>query len=223
MKHMQGFLLGFAICPQWGASCSCSGQTDSFSFCFLPALLLLPIGGGGEEPCSSAVCLTCSPGCALISHMRTGCTSADQWSVQPSKQSLTVAISRHQGKSNKRAIKYTFLILSKSPAVFSSEISWPCCCLISSLLWILLLITSAVFPWALWIAPTPSFVIEIYCLMHGTTSFCLFWVWFLLPYWIFYQKIYGFLYPRNTIFFPNRIILFHASYGSCSLPLTKYE
>lgn len=183
------FSVDFAICPQWGASLSCSGQADPFSTCSLPAILFLPIRGGGEEPHGSVGCVTfwcihAAPAVLILSHVRTGCTGADRWSVQPSKWSLTVAISRHRGKSNKRAIMYTFLILSKSPAVFSSEISWPCCYVFSSLLWILLLIASAVFPWALWIAPTLSFVIGINCLMHGTTSFCLFWAWFLLPYWI---------------------------------------
>ena len=230
---MQGFLWDFAICPQWGASLSCSGQTNPFSSCSLPALLLFPIRGGGEEPHGNAGCPTCWRIHAArlrwsFPMWEQACTGADWWPGQPSKWSPTLAISRHWGKSNERTIMYTYLILSESSAVFSSEISCSCCCLISSLLWIFLLITSTVFPWVLWIAPTPSFVTEGDYLMHGTTPFCLFCVLFLLPYWIacFFSKNYGFLYPHNTTFFPDRTVLIHTLYRSYSLHLTaalKFE
>lgn len=121
-----------------------------------------------------------------------------------------------QGKSRNRAC--TSFILSQSPAVFSSEIFLFCCCLISSLLCIFL-ITSAVFLWALWIAPTPFFGLGIYCLS-------LFWVWLLLAYWIASilskKPLYRFPYPYNVICFLAMTVLVHSSYGSCLFHLALF-
>lgn len=112
---------------------------------------------------------------------------------------------------------YTFLILSKCLAGLSWEISWPLHCSISSLLWIFFLfLLCSPDPYELHLHRP---VIEIYCLMHGTTSYCLFSVCSscLIGQPVFYPKFYRFIYPQTIISFPDRMFIIHALCGSCSL------